>query len=103
MVKVRGRGRGGRNQELALSSIEALARCSRPTVLAAFATDGVDGISEAGGALVDDRSARRAVARGVSMRDALERNDSFEALKRLGDLMVTGPTGTNVADVTVLL
>lgn len=103
VVKVRGRGRGGRNQELALSSIEALARCSRPTVLAAFATDGVDGISEAGGALVDDRSARRAVARGVSMRDALERNDSFEALKRLGDLMVTGPTGTNVADVTVLL
>lgn len=103
VVRVRGRGQGGRNQELALSSIEALARCSRPTVLAAFATDGKDGASEASGALVDDHSARRARARGVSMRDALERNDSSEALKRLGDLMVTGPTGTNVADVTVLL
>ncbi len=103
VVNVRGRGRGGRNQELALSSIEALSRCSRPTVLAAFATDGKDGNSEASGGMVDDATAARARSRGVSIRAALERNHSSEALERLGGLIVSGPTGTNVADVTVVV
>ena len=103
LVNVRGRGRGGRNQELALSSIETLARCSRPTVLAAFATDGKDGRSNASGGMVDDATARRATARDVSIREALDRNDSTPALERLGGLIVTGPTGTNVADVTVIV
>lgn len=103
VVKVRGGGRGGRNQELALSSIEALSKCSRPAVLAAFATDGMDGPSKASGGLVDDDTARRARNRGVSIRNALDRNDSTRALQRLHGLMVGGPTGTNVADVTVLV
>ena len=103
VVKVRGRGRGGRNQELALSSIEALSKCSRPTVLAAFATDGMDGPSKASGGLVDDNTARRARTRGVSIRASLDQNDSATALHRLGGLMAGGPTGTNVADVTVLV
>ena len=103
VVNVRGKGRGGRNQELALSSLEALSRCSRPTVLAAFATDGRDGSSNASGGLVDDATARRARARGVSIQAMLDRNDSGGALERLGGLIVTGPTGTNVADVTVVV
>ncbi len=103
VVKVRGRGRGGRNQELALSSVEALSRCSRPTVLAAFATDGMDGPSRASGGLVDDGTARQARTRRVSIRAALDHNDSATALERLGGLLVGGPTGTNVADITVLV
>lgn len=103
VVKVRGRGRGGRNQELALSAAPALARGGRPLVLAAFATDGVDGNSSAAGGIVDDRTEARARARGVSITAALDRNDSATALKRLGALLVTGPTQTNVADLTVLL
>ena len=103
VVKVRGRGRGGRNQELALSAAPALARGGRPLVLAAFATDGVDGNSAAAGGIVDDRTEAKARARGVSIPEALDRNDSTTALKRLGALLVTGPTQTNVADLTVLL
>ncbi len=103
VVIVRGLGLGGRNQELALSSIETLARCSRPTALAAFATDGKDGPTNASGGLVDDATARQAKARGVSIPAALDLNDSGAALERLGGLIVTGPTGTNVADVTLVV
>ena len=103
VVRVRGRGRGGRNQELALSSAPALARGGRPLVLAAFATDGVDGNSSAAGGIVDDQTEARAMARGVSIEASLDRNDSGTALGRLGALIVIGPTRTNVADLTVLL
>lgn len=103
VVKVRGRGRGGRNQELALSAAPALARGGRPLVLAAFATDGVDGNSSAAGGVVDHRTEARARARGVSITKALDRNDSATALKQLDALLVTGPTRTNVADLSVLL
>lgn len=103
VVKVRGRGLGGRNQEVALSAVEALARCAEPTVLAAFATDGRDGRSNASGGLVDDLTAGLARARGVPIDRALDRNDSYEALRRLDGLILTGPTGTNVADVTVVV
>ena len=103
VVRVRGRGQGGRNQELALSAIEALACSSRPTVLASLATDGTDGPSRASGGLVDDRTQKAARALGISVRKALDRNDSFGALRRIGGLIFTGPTGTNVADVTLIL
>ncbi len=103
VVKVLGPGTGGRNQELALSAVPALARFPRPTVLAAFATDGRDGTSWASGGLVDDRTAQRALDLGVSVEKTLARNDSTRALKRLRGLVVTGVTGTNVADVAVLL
>lgn len=103
VVKVTGTGRGGRNQELALAAVEVLERASAPTVLAAFATDGRDGHSSASGGIVDDRTARRARTRGVDIDDALARNDSERALRALDALIETGPTGTNVADVCVLL
>lgn len=103
VVEVRGRGRGGRNQELALSAAPTLARGKQPVVLAAFATDGVDGNSSAAGGIVDDRTEAKARSRALSLSHALDRNDSTSALRKLGALIVTGPTRTNVADVTVLL
>jgi glycerate-2-kinase len=103
LVKVLGRGRGGRNQELALASVEALSSLGRPAALATLATDGKDGTSSASGGLVDDRTQKLAIRRGVSVQAALNRNDSNRALRRLGSLIETGPTGTNVADVTVLV
>ena len=103
VVKVLGEGVGGRNQELALSAIPSLARLRHPAVLVAFATDGADGRSAASGGLVDDGTEYRAIARGVSVQTALNRNDSTKALRRLGSLIVTGPTGTNVADIALIL
>lgn len=103
VVTVRGRGRGGRNQELALAAAPALSRVGRAVALGALATDGVDGDSPACGGLVDDQSAGRARKRGVDIEQALDANDSTPALRRIGDLLVTGPTGTNVADVTIVL
>jgi len=72
-------------------------------VLAALATDGKDGPTNASGGLVDDATERRARTRGVRILDALRRNDSTAALKRLDRLLVTGPTGTNVADVALIV
>jgi hydroxypyruvate reductase len=103
VVQVRGRGVGGRNQELALAAVPSLAELGAPTVLAALATDGVDGPSGASGGLVDDHTLALARETGVSISKALERNDSRSALRRLKALLVTGPTGTNVADVTLLV
>lgn len=103
VVTVVGAGFGGRNQEVALSAVPALARLGRPAVMATCATDGVDGRSEASGGLVDDRTERRARLKGFSIPKALGRNDSTAALRRLGGLLATGPTGTNVADITVIL
>lgn len=100
-VTVRGNGRGGRNQELALAAVSALQ--SRPgTVLAALGTDGTDGPTDAAGGLVDSSSAARARAAGVDVSRALEENDAYGALQAMGDLIVTGPTGTNVGDLVVL-
>jgi len=103
-VTVRGEGRGGRNQEIAVAAVEPLARCPGDAVLASLATDGVDGASDAAGGVVDGRSAKRAHALGLAPAAAfLAASDSSGFLASLGDLIVTGPTGTNVVDITVLL
>jgi glycerate 2-kinase len=103
VVHVKGTGRGGRNQEVALGALPALANMKQPTVLAAFATDGRDGNSHAAGGIVDDDAERHALRAGVQVLAELDRNNSNRALRSLGGLLVTGPTGTNVADITVLL
>jgi glycerate 2-kinase len=103
-VTVRGKGRGGRNQELAVAAATPLSRLSVPAVLASLATDGVDGDSDAAGGVVDGSSARRARALGLAPPEAfLAASDSRSFLASLGDLILTGPTGTNVSDVTVLV
>ncbi len=100
-VTVRGGGRGGRNQELALSfALEA--RGLAGVALLALATDGKDGPTDAAGALVDGTTGERVEKSGLAAEEALARNDSYTALSAAGDLLHTGPTGTNVADLVML-
>jgi glycerate 2-kinase len=103
-VTVVGAGQGGRNQELAVSAAEALAGFPVPAAVASFGTDGIDGMSDAAGGIVDDQTTARAAALGLAPPSAfLASNDTRNFLGPLGDLIVTGPTGTNVCDVVVLL
>lgn len=101
-VTVRGAGRGGRNQELALAAAIALEGLPGVTLMA-LATDGTDGPTDAAGAIVDGETARRAREAGLDPLAALDANDSYPLLDRVGALMRTGPTGTNVNDLLVLL
>ncbi len=101
-VTVTGGGSGGRNQELALGA--ALALDGRDGVLVASAgTDGIDGPTDAAGAVVDGATVARARELGLDPRRALADNDAYSFFRALGDLIVTGPTGTNVMDVQVVL
>jgi hydroxypyruvate reductase len=103
-VTVRGEGRGGRNQEMAVAAVEPLSRLPVAAVMASLATDGVDGRSDAAGGVADRESAARARALGLAPPAAfLAASDSNGFLAPLGDLIVTGPTGTNVVDLTVLV
>jgi glycerate 2-kinase len=103
-VTVPGSGRGGRNQEFALASAAALTAIGTPTALASAGTDGIDGPTDAAGAVVDSSTVARAAAAGLPPVDSfLHHNDSYSFFERLGDLIRTGPTGTNVDDLQVLL
>ena len=103
-VTVRGPGRGGRNQEIAVAAADPLSRFPAHAVVASLATDGVDGASDAAGGVVDQETAREAAALGLAPPAAfLAASDSTSFLGPLGGLIVTGPTGTNVVDLTVLL
>jgi glycerate 2-kinase len=102
-VTVKGAGRGGRNQELVLAAAEPLAAFPVAAVIASLATDGIDGSSDAAGAVADDRTLARARELGLAPPSAfLADNDSWSFLGPLGDLIITGPTGTNVMDLTAL-
>jgi len=101
-VTVRGDGCGGRNLELALAAACALADVPERCLLAA-GSDGVDGASPAAGAVVDGETLARAAALGRDAASALERNDAWGFFERLPDAIVTGPTGTNVADLVFVL
>jgi glycerate 2-kinase len=99
-VAVSGRGRGGRNQELALAAAEELLGVEG-VLLASLATDGVDGPTDAAGAIVDGRTVEIGRAAGWEADRVLAENDVYPCLHATGDLLFTGPTGTNVADVVV--
>lgn len=101
-VTVRGSGRGGRNQELALAAALALEGLPGVAVMA-LATDGSDGPTDAAGAIVDGETARQARRLGYEPREVLLNNDSYPLLDAVGALMRTGPTGTNVNDLLVIL
>ncbi len=99
-VTLRGKGRGGRNQELVLSASIRI-RGLRNMVVAALETDGLDGPTVAAGAIADGNTVDRALRKGLDPEDCLEKNDSYHFFRELGDLIITGPTGTNVSDVVV--
>ena len=99
-VTLRQGGRGGRNQELALSAalgLEGKSGC----VLAALASDGIDGPTDAAGAFVDGQTAQRARLAGLDLHAALREHDAYPVLDRLGALLLTGPTGTNLHDLVI--
>lgn len=102
-VQVAGTGRGGRNQEFALAAADLVESLPRPVALASVGTDGVDGPTDAAGALVDSSTVARATRAGLSPASFLENNDAFAFFGALGDLIHTGPTGTNVGDLQVIL
>jgi hydroxypyruvate reductase len=101
-VTVRGPGRGGRNQEVALGAAWALAGLPDVLVVSA-ATDGGDGPTDAAGACVDGTTLARAAGLGLDPRAHLARNDAYPFFQALGDLLVTGPTRTNVNDLLLVL
>lgn len=100
-VTVRGRGIGGRNQELCVGYSIA-ARGLRNSVLASVGSDGVDGNSPAAGGICDGGTFDEALSLGLNPYEYLDRNDTYTLLSKLGRAIVTGPTGTNVNDLTVL-
>jgi len=101
-VTIRGKGKGGRNQEFALAAALQLAGDERITVLSG-GTDGTDGPTDAAGAIADGTTLARARAAGLNASEFLSRNDSYSFFQPLGDLLMTGPTGTNVMDLRLLL
>jgi glycerate-2-kinase len=100
-VNVRGSGRGGRNQELALSLARRITGLK--AVAASLATDGIDGPTEASGAIVDGETSTKASKAGLSIEKFLAENDSHSFFKKIGDTIVTGPTGTNVNDLVLII
>lgn len=101
-VTVRGAGLGGRNQEFALAAALAIAGLQGVVVLSG-GTDGIDGPTDAAGAIADGATWERARAMGIDPETFLENNDAYRFFSRLGDLVLTGPTLTNVMDLRVML
>jgi glycerate-2-kinase len=101
-VTVRGPGLGGRNMELALAFALEIEGLQGITLLSA-GTDGTDGPTDAAGALVDGTTISRARALGLDAAAFLRNNDAYTFFKQTGDLLVTGPTGTNVMDLQVII
>jgi glycerate 2-kinase len=101
-VTVKGRGLGGRNQELALA-FALNGSQDEEYVFASFGTDGIDGPTDAAGVLVDNCTLKRAARLGLDPQRYLAENDSYHFFLELDDLIYTGPTGTNVNDVSLVL
>lgn len=102
IVRLTGKGKGGRNQELALSAAAGIAGLDNVLVFS-VGSDGTDGPTTAAGGLVDGQTASLLTDKGIQIHQVLEDNDAYHALEAADGLVVTGPTGTNVNDVAVLL
>jgi len=101
-VTIKGNGLGGRNQEFALAGALEITGIER-VVLLSGGTDGTDGPTDASGAIADHTTVIRARSMGLDPKAHLENNDAYPFFKKLGDLLITGPTHTNVMDVRILL
>jgi hydroxypyruvate reductase len=101
-VTLRGTGKGGRNQEFVVAAALDIAGLAETVILSA-GTDGTDGPTDAAGAIADGETCARAHALGLQPRTALDGNDAYPFFEKLGDLILTGPTRTNVMDVRLVL
>jgi len=101
-VTIKGNGLGGRNQEFVLAAALEI-RGIEKIVLLSGGTDGTDGPTDASGALADHTTIDRANSMGLKAKAHLENNDAYPFFKKLGDLLITGPTHTNVMDVRIIL
>lgn len=102
VVRLSGSGLGGRNQELALSAAAGIAGLENTAVFS-FGSDGTDGPTDAAGGYVDGGTAGALADQGIRIPQVLEKNDSYHALRCCGGLLITGPTGTNVNDLSCVL
>ena len=102
VVRLTGKGKGGRNQELALSAAEEIKGWDNIAVFS-IGSDGTDGPTDAAGGIADGGTASRLAAAGRSIPEVLADNDAYHALRATGDLIITGPTGTNVNDFAAAL
>ena len=102
VVHLRGRGKGGRNQELALSAAQQIHGLANVAVLS-LGSDGTDGPTDAAGGVVDGASRAMLEAKGLKIFDILDENNAYAGLQVCDGLLVTGPTGTNVNDVSIVL
>jgi hydroxypyruvate reductase len=101
-VTIQGAGKGGRNQEFALAAALDIAEWDGIVVLSG-GTDGTDGPTDAAGAVADGQTLSRAQALGLDAESYLKRSDSYPFFAALDDLLMTGPTGTNVMDIYLVL
>jgi glycerate-2-kinase len=101
-VTVKGKGKGGRNQEIALSAALNLPEFEE-CVVVAFSTDGVDGPTDAAGAVVDGHTVKRAKEKGLNPQVYLAENDSYRFFQQISDLILMGATSTNVNDLCVIV
>jgi hydroxypyruvate reductase len=102
-VTIRGKGLGGRNQEFCLAAAADLAELPPRVVMLSGGTDGNDGPTDAAGALVDPLTIMRGRDAGMDAAEFLQRNDAYHFFEKTNDLLVTGPTNTNVMDVRLVL
>jgi glycerate-2-kinase len=100
-VTVKGSGKGGRNQEMVLAVVEDI--YDKNIIFSSFATDGIDGMSDAAGAIADKDTYQKSVDKNLKISDYLNDNNSYEFFKLINDLLFTGPTGTNVMDIQIIV
>ena len=102
VVKLMGKGLGGRNQELALAAAPGISGLS-DTAIFSVGSDGTDGPTDAAGGCVDGETEEKLSSFGISVSGVLQDNDAYHALEKTGGLIITGPTGTNVNDFAMVL
>jgi hydroxypyruvate reductase len=102
VVKLTGTGKGGRNQELALAAAPHIAGIPGAAVFS-VGSDGTDGPTDAAGGYVDYQTAQTLASQSIDIFQVLRNNDAYHALEKVGGLIITGPTGTNVNDVAIAL
>ena len=102
IVHLKGTGKGGRNQEIALAAATGISELNDVAVFS-IGSDGTDGPSDAAGGYVDTKTKKTLEEKGIAIFEVLENNDAYNGLKECDGLIITGPTGTNVNDLSVLL